>query len=141
MKKYHNITKIGATSRLFSLFRIGKGSVSSAKLDGYNGKSFEKTMRLFWKQVAGFSSEWRDGWDESFMPGAMPFKDGKAVTFVMSITAAEGEIERGCLYMLLDTRHNRLTAVGFIDQNDGYTQEYTAEQIQNALRVAFDDYN
>ena len=142
MKYDKQSTKHSASTVVFSSPDTSKSSVSSARLCGYNKKSFETTMKDFWKQVAGFSCKWCEGWDESFAFDRPFSKDERAVTFVMSIkTETEGEIESGRLYMLHNTRDNGLSAVGFIDRNDGYVQEYTAEEITNALKTVFDEYN
>lgn len=95
-------------------------------------------MKAFWKDVAGFSCEWCGGWDKNPKPDYTFSKDEKAVTFVTHIKTDTEEIEVGRLYMIYDTAQNKLTAVGFTDQNDGYTQDYTEQEIQNALKTVFD---
>ncbi len=124
------------------LFSRRKPTLSSAHLSGYNKRSFEKTMKHFWKSIAGFSCEWCEGWDEGFVPDCPLSEKEKAVTFIMSIkTETEGEIEKGRLYMVYDIAVNTLSAVGFVDQNDGYKQIFTAQEIESALKTVFDEHN
>ena len=124
------------------LFSRQKPNFSSALLSGYDGRSFEKTMKHFWKSVEGFSCEWREGWDEGFAPDRSLSEKEKAVTFIMSIkTEADCEVEKGRLYMVYDMATNTVSAVGFVDQNDGYKQNFTAPEIEAALKTVFDEHN
>ena len=142
MKKHQKSVQNGTTSIKSRLFFRRKNSLSTAKLCGYNGRAFEETMKAFWKDVAGFSCEWCEGWDEGFVPDCPLSEKEKAVTFIMSIkTETEGEIEKGRLYMVYDIAANTLSAVGFVDQNDGYKQIFTAQEIESALKTVFDEHN
>ena len=141
MDKHQKSAQKGTHSGNSRLLCRRKNSLSSAKLCGYNGRSFEETMRNFWKNVAGFSCEWCEGWDKNPKPDYTFSKDEKAVTFVTHVKTDTEELETGRLYMVYNTAQNRLTAVGFTDQNDGYTQEYTEREIQNALKTVFDEHN
>ena len=135
-------TKHNIVDRLFSFLGIYKNSVSSAKLNGYNGKSFEGTIKKFWKGVEGFSFGWHEGWSEGFTSDVVLSERERAVTFKMKIQIdCDTENELGLLYMVHNTKTNTLCAVGFVDHNDGYLQEYTAKEITNALNTLFDEYN
>ena len=82
------------------LFSREKQNFSSALLSGYDGRSFEKTMKHFWKSVEGFSCEWREGWDESPVFDYAFSEDERAVTFVTSIKT---ETEEATTYALYNT--------------------------------------
>ena len=142
MKKYNQSTEQSIANESGLRPDISDDTVSSACLCGYRRKSFEITMKDFWKHVAGFSCGWKEEWDEDFSPDIPLTEDEKEVTFLMTIrTEAGEEIERGRLYMVYNAAANTLAPVGFIDRNDGYVQEFTAEKIETALKTVFDEYN
>ncbi len=142
MKNYKKKSKHNIAEAFLSLLGVYKASVSTAKLDGYNGRSFEKTMESYWKCVADFSCNWQEGWSGNYASDVLLSADEKAVTFIMNIkTDTDGELEKGWLYMVHNTKTNRLSAVGFVDKNDGYVQKYTAEEINRELKIVFNEYN
>ncbi len=141
MKDYKQKSNRNKKQTFLSLLAGRKASVSTAKLDGYNGKSFEKTMEIYWKRVADFSCNWQEGWSGNYAPDVTLTDDEQAVTFETSIKTDAEEIEKGLLYMIYNTKTNTLSAVGFVDQNDGYVQKYTAEEINRELKTVFDECN
>ncbi|MBQ3055729.1 MAG: hypothetical protein IJC88_06455 [Oscillospiraceae bacterium] len=138
-----------AVMLLFSLFGK-KGDPSSAKLVGYDSRSFEKTMKVYFKdmmneEVKSFSYEWKQGWPGEYAPDSdFLSSHEKPVTFVTSVQLAYAggtETNRMVYYLIHDKKHNTLSVQGGFFDEDGEQYPFSLSEARSELEAIFDEYN
>ena len=128
----------------------GTGSVSSAKLLGYEESSFEETMEKYFEdmtndEVVKLSSEWKEGWIGNGAPNSEVLNSNeKAMTYVIAIDLShddELETNRMIFYMVHDINENILSVHGGEFDEDGNIYYMGLDEARSELEMIFDEYN
>lgn len=125
---------------LLVLGGCGSNNIASAELLGYEGVSFEETMKNYCEdlrnqndEISEMSYEWIDGWVGNEAPDSSVLNSNEeAMTYSISLnlsSAGSSEVEsnRILFYVLHDTNENTLTLRGGMAIEDGKEYPMSAE--------------